>query len=1238
MMSLEKYSWETPRIISLCFNNNYIPNNVNTLPFDTTPGHRILDYTSQISGEDLPQEKIDVEFDIFGYVNAPTPAYNNLPFYNNAPLNYDFTSHDLNQFLNIPNGNPETSQLIFESNKNSEIACFADPSHNSFNNNYCADLINQSYNPSRTWDSIHFSNKENNGGLINFRLIFDAENPNNEASFSQKRKKLYVSRSTYTFKFGLNTDYMKSLLQHLGIDSVKIRATPMFKDFDKMSLPVRACYLHENMDSLGRSQTRKHFVISGDICSTHENNHDRFSVSIPINIEHFFEDTIDIPLQFVCFSSCSGGINKRNVQLVFTLETSTNIILAQTLLDLRVCAAVLRDFRKDEERIISASYSTNEVTLLRGRFNNKKCQKSERTLVSNKSLIGVNLNEQTASKKPRISNNISSMGNMSLNNISKHSPLSTISGDTFQESSSPNSFPAPNYLIIQNKEHHTLLSSILNKLENSEKCAEHMLKDIVLPTNNYNNHNHINNYDNNVPIPNKNSNLNEQNDLFDKCEEDLGSFSSSQRLNFTQADMNNLSIDIIKRGIDAYYQLIELAKDLETNHKDIKLPDDLKEINKIPPQHLTSVMDNLVLWNRDFNRITQQYSFSLPSSLSSQQLKQSQNNCILTDDNLLIYRYGFINENSDLDNLQPAINVLKSEELIYYIDSIVVIYSPWLHTQRYFLQHINHISCLTVDYEGTMVATGERHDNQEIIQVIIWDPIAMQIIYKIGENILTRIVLSLSFSRNSNYLASLDNSNDHVMLLWDLKKSKVLARISLNKMAIRRIIYARAFQIFTIGRFILNVWKINIFLDTFEELNQISYEKLITLSENSTEIFEFTSVVYDQNKEILITGDSLNNITMWNLNLKIIRQIFQTHESCVTALFFNFNKLISGGKDGYLKYWNHLTCDLLAVIKIPYRDGGIAAIQLLNNNIYLGTDTNAILKVAFKTDMTQKNFLEDDNMFSTFELNTDNYILTASHCKNLTDAHFANSTERYLCTSSLDGTIIVLDTINHTIVRKILIDKISIICFDINIMIHMIVLVTDEEEIIGLKLLPPNEIANKNSLIMDSENVLTALKGKIKHVFRLHFMKEKINAIQFSPDSKFIAAFSELFNLFLIELVNDNEIDNIQPFGVLQTNFDCASILVFAIVKALLQLGLTNSLSARPCHIRKSTIPLFLVYPHITLELAGAHNNLNTRDPVPCYLSTYNDRDLTTGYWTLPENPALLRGGGKSMEINDSVL
>ncbi|XP_065315329.1 echinoderm microtubule-associated protein-like 1 [Gordionus sp. m RMFG-2023] len=305
-----------------------------------------------------------------------------------------------------------------------------------------------------------------------------------------------------------------------------------------------------------------------------------------------------------------------------------------------------------------------------------------------------------------------------------------------------------------------------------------------------------------------------------------------------------------------------------------------------------------------------------------------------------IKRYGFINENSDLDNLQPAINVLKSEELIYYIDSIVVIYSPWLHTQRYFLQHINHISCLTVDYEGTMVATGERHDNQ-------------------------------------NYLASLDNSNDHVMLLWDLKKSKVLARISLNKMAIRRIIYARAFQIFTIGRFILNVWKINIFLDTFEELNQISYEKLITLSENSTEIFEFTSVVYDQNKEILITGDSLNNITMWNLNLKIIRQIFQTHESCVTALFFNFNKLISGGKDGYLKYWNHLTCDLLAVIKIPYRDGGIAAIQLLNNNIYLGTDTNAILKVAFKTDMTQKNFLEDDNMFSTFELNTDNYILTA---------------------------------------------------------------------------------------------------------------------------------------------------------------------------------------------------------------------------------------------------------------------
>nr|NP_001296032.1 cellular tumor antigen p53-like [Plutella xylostella]AHL68669.1 p53-like protein [Plutella xylostella] len=53
--------------------------------------------------------------------------------------------------------------------------------------------------------------------------------------------------------------------------------------------------------------------------------------------------------QFVCKNSCVGGINRRAIHIVFTLEDAFGRVLGRQSVGARVCACPRRDLRKDEE-------------------------------------------------------------------------------------------------------------------------------------------------------------------------------------------------------------------------------------------------------------------------------------------------------------------------------------------------------------------------------------------------------------------------------------------------------------------------------------------------------------------------------------------------------------------------------------------------------------------------------------------------------------------------------------------------------------------------------------------------------------------------------------------------------------------------------------------------------------------------------------------------------------------------
>jgi len=56
--------------------------------------------------------------------------------------------------------------------------------------------------------------------------------------------------------------------------------------------------------------------------------------------------------QFMCFSSCVGGLGRRPVQVVFTLERDGQVLGRQSV-ELRICACPGRDRRSDEEALLA---------------------------------------------------------------------------------------------------------------------------------------------------------------------------------------------------------------------------------------------------------------------------------------------------------------------------------------------------------------------------------------------------------------------------------------------------------------------------------------------------------------------------------------------------------------------------------------------------------------------------------------------------------------------------------------------------------------------------------------------------------------------------------------------------------------------------------------------------------------------------------------------------------------------
>ncbi|XP_049748196.1 echinoderm microtubule-associated protein-like 3 isoform X2 [Elephas maximus indicus] len=139
--------------------------------------------------------------------------------------------------------------------------------------------------------------------------------------------------------------------------------------------------------------------------------------------------------------------------------------------------------------------------------------------------------------------------------------------------------------------------------------------------------------------------------------------------------------------------------------------------------------------------------------------------------------------------------VLRSGEVVYFIACVVVLYRPGGGPggpggggQRHYRGHSDCVRCLAVHPDGVRVASGQTagvdKDGKPLQPVVhIWDSETLLKLQEIGLGAFERGVGALAFSvvDQGAFLCVVDDSNEHMLSVWDCSRGTKLAEIKKYK-------------------------------------------------------------------------------------------------------------------------------------------------------------------------------------------------------------------------------------------------------------------------------------------------------------------------------------------------------------------------------------------------------------------------------------------------------------------------
>ncbi|XP_057615305.1 LOW QUALITY PROTEIN: echinoderm microtubule-associated protein-like 2 [Chionomys nivalis] len=288
--------------------------------------------------------------------------------------------------------------------------------------------------------------------------------------------------------------------------------------------------------------------------------------------------------------------------------------------------------------------------------------------------------------------------------------------------------------------------------------------------------------------------------------------------------------------------------------------------------------------------------------------------------------------------------LLPTGEVVYFVASVAVLYSVEEQRQRHYLGHNDDIKCLAVHPDMVTIATGQvagttKEGKPLPPHVRVWDSVSLSTLHVLGLGVFDRAVCCVAFSKSNggNLLCAVDESNDHVLSVWDwAKESKVVdSKCSNEAVLVATFHPTDPSLLITCGKSHIYFWSIeggslSKRQGLFEKHEKPKYVLCVTFLEGGD----------------VVTGDSGGNIYVWGKGgNRITQEVLGAHDGGVFGLCaLRDGTLVSGGgRDRRVVLWGS-DYSKVQEVEVPEDFGPVRTIaEGRGDTLYVGTTRNSIL-------------------------------------------------------------------------------------------------------------------------------------------------------------------------------------------------------------------------------------------------------------------------------------------------------